>query len=123
MRISLESNVDTSTAIKPTKSTPSDNVIQEGFDFTNTTNEQIQTMGQNDITEEKLTRAVQSMNELLEINQRSSKFVYHKGLDRFYITIVDSETEEVIKEIPPKKLLDGFYEMQKLVGMIIDEKI
>jgi flagellar protein FlaG len=29
----------------------------------------------------------------------------------------------VIREIPPKKLLDAFYSMQKFLGMIVDEKI
>ena len=71
------------------------------------------------VTEEKLKKAVDSFNEFLEINNNALKFVYHEGLGE----IVDKETEEVIKELPPKKLLDAFYEMQKLVGMIVDEKI
>ena len=33
------------------------------------------------------------------------------------------ETDEVIKEIPPERLLNAFYEMEKLAGMIVDEKI
>ena len=40
-----------------------------------------------------------------------------------FLQLVDTQTEEVVKEIPPKKLLDAFYEMQKLLGMIVDEKI
>jgi len=77
----------------------------------------------NQITEDKLQQAVDSLNEILEINHNSSKFVYHEGLDRYYVQVIDKDSEEVIKEIPAKKLLDAFYEMQKLVGMIVDEKI
>ncbi|NOG29164.1 flagellar protein FlaG [Lysinibacillus fusiformis] len=76
-----------------------------------------------EISKEKLQQAVDVVNEFLEINHSSSKFVYHEGLDRYYVTIVNRDTEEVVKEIPPKKLLDAFYEMQKMVGMIVDEKI
>ncbi|MEB2298482.1 flagellar protein FlaG [Lysinibacillus xylanilyticus] len=76
-----------------------------------------------EISKEKLQQAVDVVNEFLEINHSSSKFVYHEGLERYYVTIVNRDTEEVVKEIPPKKLLDAFYEMQKMVGMIVDEKI
>lgn len=72
---------------------------------------------------DKLSQAVDSLNEFLDITYKSSKFVLHEGLDRYYVQLVDKETEEVLKEIPPKKLLDSFYEMQKLLGMIVDEKI
>ncbi|WP_413364929.1 flagellar protein FlaG [Lysinibacillus sp. 3P01SB] len=74
-------------------------------------------------TKDKIQQAVKAMNDLLEVNNSASKFTYHEGLERYYVTVVNRETEEVIKEIPPKKLLDAFYEMQKMLGMIVDEKI
>lgn len=74
-------------------------------------------------TKAKVQEAVKMMNEVLETNNNASKFVYHEGLDRYYVSVVDRNTEEVVKEIPPRKLLDAFYEMQKMVGMIVDEKI
>lgn len=76
-----------------------------------------------EISREKLQQAVATVNEFLQINRSSSKFVLHDGLERYFVQVVDVETEEVVKEIPPKKLLDAFYEMQKLLGMIVDEKI
>ncbi|MFT9819918.1 flagellar protein FlaG [Lysinibacillus sp. NPDC056185] len=72
---------------------------------------------------DELKQAVNTVNEFLEVDHRRSKFVLHEGLDKYFIQLVDSQTEEVIKEIPPKELLDAFYEMQKQVGMIVDEKI
>ena len=63
------------------------------------------------------------MNEMLEVNNSTSKFMFHEGLERYYVTVVNRDTEEVVKEIPPKKLLDAFYEMQKMLGMVVDEKI
>ncbi|MDD1503969.1 flagellar protein FlaG [Lysinibacillus sp. CNPSo 3705] len=76
-----------------------------------------------EVSKNKLQQVVDVVNEFLEINNSSSKFIYHEGLERYYVTIVNRDTEEVVKEIPPKKLLDAFYEMQKMVGMIVDEKI
>lgn len=77
----------------------------------------------NTVSKEKLEEAVSSINEFLNQQQKASKFVFHEGLDKYYVKLIDAETEEVIKEIPPEKLLNAFYEMQKLAGMIVDEKI
>jgi len=79
--------------------------------------------GEEQIPKEKLQQAVDTINEFLHINHNNSKFVFHDGLDRYFVQVIDTQTDEVVKEIPPKKLLDAFYEMQKLLGMIVDEKI
>ncbi|OBW58794.1 flagellar biosynthesis protein FlaG [Solibacillus silvestris] len=76
-----------------------------------------------EILKEKLQKAVESINEFFEINNSELKFVFHEGLEKFYVQLVNVDTDEVVREIPSKKMLDVFYEMQKLVGMIIDEKI
>lgn len=85
--------------------------------------ENLPTADVQEISKEKLQHAVDTINEFLQINHNASKFVLHDGLDRYFVQVVDTKTEEVVKEIPPKKLLDAFYEMQKLLGMIVDEKI
>ena len=85
--------------------------------------QQAQTLDNNEETKVKAQEAITKMNEMLEVNNSTSKFLYHEGLERYYVTVVNRQTEEVIKEIPPKKLLDAFYEMQKMLGMIVDEKI
>ncbi|KFL43940.1 hypothetical protein CH76_03705 [Lysinibacillus sp. BF-4] len=75
---------------------------------------------------EKLQHAVESLNEFMEDHMpkpMSSKFRFHEGLERYYVQVVDPQTDEVLKEVPPEKLLNAFYEMQKMVGMIVDEKI
>ncbi|MFB5085870.1 flagellar protein FlaG [Psychrobacillus sp. PGGUH221] len=75
------------------------------------------------IPKEKVQKAVDALNEFMTLQNHNSKFVMHEGLERYYVQVVDSETEEVIREIPPRKLLDAFYTMQKFVGMIVDKKI
>ncbi len=85
--------------------------------------ENLPTTDVQEISKEKLQHAIDTVNEFLQINHNASKFVLHDGLDRYFVQVVDTQTEEVVKEIPPKKLLDAYYEMQKLLGMIVDEKI
>lgn len=71
-------------------------------------------------TEQAYQTAVNKMNEFMEHTQRNSKFIFHSDLERYYVELVDAETQEVVKEIPPKELLDAYYEMQKLAGKIFD---
>lgn len=73
-------------------------------------------------TEQAYQVAINKLNEFMDYNQRNSKFVFHKDLKRYYVEIVDSKTQDVIKEIPPKKLLDAYYEMQKLIGKMFDKQ-
>lgn len=71
-------------------------------------------------TEQAYQIATNKLNEFMEHTNRSSKFVFHKDLERYYVEVVDTKTDEVIKEVPPKELLDAYYEMQKLAGKIFD---
>lgn len=79
--------------------------------------------GDKAIPREKVEKAVNALNEFMTLHNRNSKFVMHDGLDRYFVQVVDSKTEEVIREVPPRKLLDAYYSMQKFLGMIVDEKI
>ncbi|MEL3960244.1 flagellar protein FlaG [Lysinibacillus endophyticus] len=90
----------------------------------NTLNQQpIQINEQLEKSIDKLKKAVDSINEFFEINHSELKFVFHEGLEEYFVQLVNSDTEEIVREIPSKKLLDVYYEMQKLIGMIVDEKI
>lgn len=71
-------------------------------------------------TEQAYQTAVNKLNEFMEHTQRNSKFIFHGELERYYVEVVDAQTQEVVKEIPPKELLDAYYEMQKLAGKIFD---
>ncbi|MGE7769406.1 flagellar protein FlaG [Viridibacillus arvi] len=74
-------------------------------------------------TKETYLKAVNALNKFMELHNRSSKFVFHDGLDKYYVQVVDSSTDEIVREIPPKKLLDAYYSMQKFLGKVVDETI
>ncbi|WP_181347267.1 flagellar protein FlaG [Thalassobacillus sp. CUG 92003] len=68
-------------------------------------------------------QVVESLNEFLEPTDTSLKFEFHDKLERYYVTLVDKQTDEVVKEIPPKKMLDVYAAMAEFMGFIVDEKI
>lgn len=67
------------------------------------TQQQNQTTVDGKDTKEKLEQAIDSLNEFFTINNSELKFVFHEGLDTYYAQLVNSETQEVIREIPSKK--------------------
>ena len=75
------------------------------------------------IKEEQLTEVVDSMNEFLQASHTSLKFVLHEQLNEYYVTLVDDLTQEVVKEIPSKKMLDMYAAMTEFVGLMVDKKI
>jgi len=72
---------------------------------------------------EEVQTVVSKMNEFIEPLRTNLKFVFHDELNEYYVTIVHPKTNEVIKEIPPKKMLDMYAAMAELMGFFIDEKI
>ncbi|GAC90654.1 flagellar protein FlaG [Anoxybacillus flavithermus NBRC 109594] len=75
------------------------------------------------ISKEKLEEVVKGMNEFLQPSHTSLKFAVHEDLKEYYVQLIDDRTKEVVREIPPKKLLDMYAAMMKFVGLIVDRKI
>lgn len=78
---------------------------------------------QEELPAEKAKKMTDSLNKLLETTSTKLRYEYHEKLDRYYVTLVDSETDEVVREIPNKKLMDIYAAMMDFVGVFVDEKI
>ncbi len=49
-------------------------------------------------------------------------FGIHEATNRITIKIVDKDTREVIKELPPEKTLDMIAKVWEMAGILVDEK-
>lgn len=65
---------------------------------------------------------VGALNEFIEPVQSALKFEFQEKLEEYYVTIINKSTNEVIKEIPSRKMLDVYATMAELLGFIVDEK-
>ena len=74
------------------------------------------------LSKEKAEKVVNSINEFLKGSNTQLVFKYHEGLNEYYAAVVDEFTNQVIREIPPKKLLDIFASMKDYLGLLIDKK-
>ncbi|MGM0843787.1 MAG: flagellar protein FlaG [Bacillota bacterium] len=75
------------------------------------------------VTKEKVEEVVNEMNEFLNGSNTSIQFQFHEKLKEYYVTIVDNNSKEVVREIPAKKMLDMYAAMTEYIGLMVDKKI
>ncbi len=72
---------------------------------------------------EEIEKAVNSINEFLQPANTSIQFQLHEKLNEYYVTVVDSQTKEIVREIPSKKMLDLYAALTEFLGFVVDKKI
>ena len=71
-------------------------------------------------SEATIDDAIKSANRKME--KTRCEYSYHKKTNRVSIKVIDEETDEVIREIPPEKSLDMLQKMWEMAGILVDEK-
>lgn len=70
---------------------------------------------------EQIKKAVEELNKKMYKNSEAV-FGIHEKTNRVTIKIVDKQSKEVIKELPPEKTLDMIAKVWELAGILVDEK-
>lgn len=74
-----------------------------------------------EITEEKMQKAIDDINRNLQ--NKECEFGYDEKTNRVTIKIIDKETDEIIRELPPEKTLKMIAKVWELAGLLVDEKL
>ena len=69
---------------------------------------------------EALHKAIEKINK--QMTNSEAIYGFHDKTNRVTIKIIDKETKEVIKELPPEKTLDLIAKAWELAGILVDEK-
>lgn len=75
---------------------------------------------QREVSQEHIKRAVENINK--NMSNSEAVFGFHDETNRVTIKIVDKDTKEVIKELPPEKTLDMIAKAWELAGLMVDER-
>lgn len=73
--------------------------------------------------EEEIIRAIEKANSTLRGVDKRFEFSIHEGTREIMVKVIDDTTDEVIREIPPEKILDMVAKIWELVGILVDRKI
>ena len=71
--------------------------------------------------ERELQEMVERINKVTGNMNISLQFELHEQSDRWMVEVIDTVENEVLKEIPPEKLLDLYGRIRELIGMFVDE--
>lgn len=73
-------------------------------------------------TEKQIQAAIEHVKRASQMSRTRCEFSYHEATKRVSIKVLDEETNEVIKEIPPEKSLEMVEKMWELAGILVDER-
>ncbi|WP_312109726.1 flagellar protein FlaG [Brevibacillus reuszeri] len=73
-------------------------------------------------TRPDLRNEIAGINKWLQSTNTHVKFTLHEDLNEYYVQVINDQTNEVIREIPSKKMMDMVAKMHEMVGLLVDEK-
>lgn len=76
-----------------------------------------------ELSKEDVATMSDALNKLMQQANSDIEFKYCQKLDRLTMQIVDRKTQEIIKEFPPKQMLDLLIGIKEWVGILIDKKV
>lgn len=74
------------------------------------------------LSKKEVEREVENLNKFVQSSATHIKFTLHEGLNEYYVQVINDETNEVVKEIPSKKVMDMVAKMHEMIGLLVDEK-
>lgn len=79
-----------------------------------------------EVAPDKIKAAVDDLNKTVKqaspMHHTQLSFKYHEDTNRISITVTDSDTDEVIREIPLEKTLDMLAKAWEMAGLLVDER-
>jgi flagellar protein FlaG len=69
-----------------------------------------------------LEQALEKLQRASRIYNTKLSFSVHKESNRIVVRIIDSDTNEVIRQIPPEEILHISDEIQKIIGSFVDNR-
>ena len=75
-----------------------------------------------EVSKDKVESALRDINAKIKPTHTECQFSYHEKTKRISIKVMDQESGEVIREIPPEKTLDMIAKTLELAGILVDEK-
>ena len=72
------------------------------------------------LSEKEQQRRMERLQDTLK--NHNIEISYNEEVNRYAIKVLDTDTKEVVKEIPSEKTLEMFARMLEIEGLLVDEK-
>jgi flagellar protein FlaG len=74
------------------------------------------------MSEQDLTTAIQSLNDMMSALDRNINFSVDPGTGKDIVKVTDSNTGKTIRQIPAQETLSFIQNLDKMVGLLFDSK-
>ncbi|KNF09640.1 flagellar protein FlaG [Gottschalkia purinilytica] len=81
------------------------------------------TLDKDILSDKDFMDAFEKVNKEFLTYDRRLEFSIHEGTNEVMVKVIDVHTDEVIREVPPQKILDLVAKLWEVAGLILDEKI
>lgn len=76
---------------------------------------------QREISEAEVISAIEKANQKMQYYDTRLEFSIHEQTHQIMVKIF--KNDEVVRELPPEKILDMVAKMMELAGLLVDEKV
>ena len=70
----------------------------------------------------ELQKIVEELNKALNPLNTTLKFKFNDKVDELTVSVIDTKSNKVIREYPPKEALELMEKMREIVGLLFDKK-
>ena len=75
------------------------------------------------VDELDVRKSVEQLEQMVAQFNRRFDISVNKTIGRIIVKVIDTETDKVIKEIPPREIQHMVQRLQEMVGLLVDERI
>lgn len=79
-------------------------------------------MGNMPVSERVVIEAIQKANKAILGGNRRFEFSIHEQTNEIVVKVYNSETDELVREIPNEKILDMVAKICEMAGLFVDER-
>lgn len=77
---------------------------------------------ENQIGRDELEYIMTELNKFMKMANADIKFELHEKTGRLMVQVVDIKEQEVLKEFPPRAMLDMMAKIGEYIGMLLDKR-
>ncbi len=75
------------------------------------------------ISDEQVVKAVEKANKSFQPFDRRFEISVHEKTNTIMVKVINSTNDELIREVPPEKILDMVAHMLEVAGILVDKKV
>jgi len=79
-------------------------------------------LSESENNEKQIKNAVSKINKIIEGGGTHIQYEKHDVLNQMIVKVIDNNTNQVVNEIPSRKILDMVAKMCEMAGILIDKK-